>query len=82
MYYDRRVTNKEIAERVAVVGAKEIQELCQKFVDPNLVFLRLLYRLMCVYGAIRIRYHFCKKEIIPALKTRKNDISQIYLIQH
>lgn len=22
MYYDRRVTNKEIAERVAVVGAK------------------------------------------------------------
>lgn len=37
MYYDRRVTNKEIAERVAVVGAKEIQKLCGKLMDTSKV---------------------------------------------
>ena len=30
MYYERRVYTKELAERVACVGAKEIQNLCQK----------------------------------------------------
>ena len=30
MYYERRVYTKELAERVASVGAKEIQNLCQK----------------------------------------------------
>lgn len=33
MYYDRKVSNKEVAERVSVVGAKEIQMMCQKMVN-------------------------------------------------
>jgi hypothetical protein len=42
MYYDRRVTNKEVAERVAVVGAKEIQDLCNKLLDTTKVNLILI----------------------------------------
>lgn len=46
MYYDRRVTNKEVAERVAVVGAKEIQDLCQKLCDPSKVY-QFLFVVTC-----------------------------------
>ena len=37
MYYDRRVCTKELAERVACVGAEEIGALCRKLINEEKV---------------------------------------------
>lgn len=37
MYYDRKVETKELAERVACVGAQEIKSLSSKLLDSSKV---------------------------------------------